>query len=158
MHVIGDVQMPRRATKNSAGYDFYAPCDIMLHHGEWTEVGTGVYLDEDDEVSIPKAVTDARRDITGMYMSTANRWILMMAPKSGLGFKYGVRLANTVGIIDQDYPGEIKVKLTCDCDHVDIPKGKSFVQGIFIPFGVLEGEIKPTEIRTGGFGSTDKKV
>ena len=91
--------------------------------------------------------------------------MLTCYPRSGLGFKYGVSLANTVGIIDSDYyyadnEGHIWVKLVNQSiiseECIVIPKGTAFMQGIFLPYGVTEDD-NVTEQRTGGFGSTDKK-
>lgn len=78
-------------------------------------------------------------------------------PKSGLGFKYGMRLANTIGVIDSDYrqsdnDGHIKLKFTVDKDlHLD--RNSKILQGIFVKFGIT-GDDKAEGIRNGGFGST----
>ena len=131
------VRMPQRATKGSIGYDFYAPMDIEIVPWSWTEFGTGVWLTDDDTVN-------DRMD-----------WALKLYPRSGLGFKYGVKLRNTTGIIDCDYRDEIRVSLSSD-ERVVIPKGKAYMQGIIQPIFTLDNEIEPTEERKGGLGSTDK--
>lgn len=82
-------------------------------------------------------------------------WALKLYPRSGLGFKYGVKLRNTTGIIDCDYRDEIRVSLSSD-ERVVIPKGKAYMQGIIQPVFTLDNEIEPTEERKGGLGSTDK--
>ena len=87
---------------------------------------------------------------------------MMIFPKSGLGFKFRVQLDNTVGIVDQDYygadnEGHILVQITNDskCGKVmEIPKGKAFVQALFIPFGITEDDAAGGR-RSGGFGSTN---
>lgn len=71
------IKLPARATKGSAGYDFYAPFSVITEHRE-------------DEIIIP----------TGIRCKMENGWALVCMPKSGLGFKYGVRLKNTLGLID----------------------------------------------------------
>ena len=85
-------------------------------------------------------------------------------PRSGLGFKYRLQLNNTVGIIDSDYyysdnEGHIFCKITCDAKEekeVLLKKGSAFVQGIFLEYGItFDDEV--TELRNGGFGSTNKK-
>lgn len=129
--------MPQRATKGSIGYDFYAPMDIEIVPWSWNEFGTGVWLTDDDTVN-------DRMD-----------WALKLYPRSGLGFKYGVKLRNTTGIIDCDYRDEIRVSLSSD-ERVVIPKGKAYMQGIIQPVFTLDNEIEPTEERKGGLGSTDK--
>ena len=73
------IRMPKRATTQSAGYDFFATQDINLQPGQTVTVATGI-----------RAVMPAD-------------WCLMIFPRSGLGFKYRLKLNNTVGIIDADY-------------------------------------------------------
>ena len=131
------ILMPKRATTQSAGYDFVTPFDIHLEPGESKVIPTGI-----------------RCRMNG-------GWMLCMFPKSGLGFKFKTRLANTVGIIDADYyyadnEGHIMVKLCNEGNKpLDIAKGKAFCQGIFLPFGITEDD-ETDGIRTGGFGSTGK--
>lgn len=143
MKVEDGIKKPKRATMQSAGYDFFAPMDIALKPGEWTEFGTGVYLDGSEFL--------VGKDAAPVFTP----WMLMMVPRSGLGFKYAVRLSNTLGIIDPDYRGEIRCKLTAD-RNVMIPRGTAYAQGIFVPVLYLADEDIPTETRKGGFGSTDR--
>ena len=88
-------------------------------------------------------------------------WVLMLFPRSGLGFKHQVRLANTVGVIDADYfhadnEGHILVMLVNGGDHkVTLHPGERFCQGIFLPYGLAEEE-EVTGERSGGFGSTGR--
>lgn len=134
--IASDGLMPRRATVGSAGYDFLAPKTIHLIPGRWVEVDTGVCLTDED--------------------FPAGHWFMMLVPRSGLGFRYGVKLSNTVGIIDMDYRQSIRTKITSDVECI-IDVGEAFMQGILVPFGTLCGEIAPTSIRKGGFGSTDRR-
>ena len=85
-------------------------------------------------------------------------------PRSGLGYKHFLRLANTVGIIDADYnnnpdnEGHIFVKLTNDTNEertISIVQGSGMVQGIFFQYGITEDD-HVNEVRNGGFGSTAK--
>lgn len=132
-----EVPLPKRATAGSAGYDFYAPADFSLAPGE--------------TVKIP----------TGIRAKIAPGWVLMLFPRSGLGFKYRMQLDNTVGVIDADYfgsdnEGHIFVKVTNDGKTgktLSVKKGEGFCQGVFLPFGVTEDD-EATAIRNGGFGST----
>jgi len=131
------IRLPKRATKGSAGYDFQTPFAITLSPGETVLVPTGVrsWMRED--------------------------YVLLIVPRSGLGFKYRLQLDNSVGVIDSDYygadnEGSIKIKMTNDSREgktVKIPAGGGIAQGIFVPYGVAEEE-DVTETRTGGFGST----
>ena len=134
-----DIILPRRATKYSAGYDFFLPFDIKLEPGETIKIPTGV------RVHLPLDK------------------FLMVVPRSSLGFKYRLQLDNTVGIIDADYQasdneGHIFSKITNDSNEektVTIRAGEGFMQGIFVEYGItLDDDV--TDVRNGGFGSTTK--
>ncbi len=134
-----DISLPRRATKGSAGYDFYAPKDIFLAPGETVKVATGIRVKIDEG------------------------WVLKIYPRSSLGFKYRLTLNNTVGIIDSDYyyadnEGHIFIKMTnLGKEPLPIKKGSAFAQGVFVEYGITLDDEPVTELRKGGFGSTDKK-
>lgn len=132
------ITLPKRATKGSAGYDFYIPNDhpdITLKHNEFTLIPTGIRCKIDEG------------------------WVLMLFPRSGLGFK-GLRLMNTTGIIDSDYyyadnQGHIMVKIINDgLEPITLKGGDRFVQGLFLNFGIAKEEEEVTKERSGGFGST----
>ena len=138
-----DIKIPKRATSGSAGYDFYAPFDITLEPGETAKIPTGIRA------------------------KMENGWVLMIFPRSGLGFKYRLMLDNTVGVIDSDYyysdnEGHIMVKVT-NCSEagkqpgsgksLTIKAGQGFAQGVFLPFGITMDD-DATAIRNGGLGST----
>lgn len=133
----GQIILPRRATKGSAGYDFFAPETFTLQRGETVKIATGV-----------------RAKIN-------EGWVLMIFPRSGLGFKYRLTLDNTVGVIDSDYfnaenEGHIFIKMTnCGNAPLTVEKGKGFAQGVFLPFGITVDDDCATA-RVGGLGSTDK--
>ncbi len=129
-----NIILPRRATSGSAGYDFIAPYDFTLDVGEEIIIDTGIR---------------ARID---------SGWVLVILPRSGSGFKYGVRLANTAGVIDSDYfnadnEGHIKIKLVGGSKCFNVRAGDAFAQGIFLPYGITEDDECET-VRHGGFGST----
>ena len=138
--IYDSIQMPKRATAGSAGYDFFTPVSFELRPGQ--------------VVLIP----------TGIRAKMADGYVLMLFPRSGLGFKYRMQLNNTVGIIDADYynadnAGHIMCKITNDT-HEDkiltLEAGKGMVQGIFVSFGITEDD-EADGVRTGGFGSTSKE-
>ncbi len=133
--------IPKRATKGSAGYDFYSPYDVQLTPGIWTDIDTGVRLDGDE-------VVDGNEE-------RICQWFMLAVPRSGLSNKYGFRIRTTVGIIDMDYRDTIKAKVTVDVPYT-LKKGERFMQGIVIPFGRFVHEIPPTNERMGGFGSTGR--
>ena len=132
---VGEIPLPRRGTAGSAGYDFVSPVSFTLRPGE--------------AVTVP----------TGIRARMEPGWVLLIVPRSSLGFKYGLRLANTTGVIDSDYygaanEGHIQVRLTCD-RPVTVAAGDRFCQGIFLPYGLAEEEDSFAG-RTGGMGSTGK--
>lgn len=133
------LKLPRRATTGSAGYDFFAPCDITLAPGETAKIPTGIRVKIEDG------------------------WVLKIYPRSGLGFKFRLQLNNTVGIIDSDYynsdnEGHIFCRITNDSNEgktVSIKAGEGFCQGIFVEFGITVDD-DADGVRNGGFGSTTK--
>ncbi len=138
--IYDGIILPRRATAGSAGYDFFSPIDIVLRPGETVKIPTGVRVEMEEG------------------------WVLKCYPRSGLGFKYRLQLNNTVGVIDSDYyyaenEGHIFCKLsndTYEAKTVEIAKGDAMVQGVFLAFGITEDD-QASGVRTGGFGSTNKK-
>ena len=137
--IYDSIKLPKRATKGSAGYDFFAPVGIVLAPGETMKVPTGIRCEMEYD------------------------WVLKLYPRSGLGFKYRLQLNNTVGIIDADYfysdnEGHIFAKITNDSNEgktVDVTAGIGFVQGIFLEYGITVDD-DAEGIRNGGFGSTTK--
>lgn len=133
------VKLPRRATTGSAGYDFFSLRNIELKPGESIKMATGIRAKIDEG------------------------WVLKIYPRSGLGFKYRLQLANTVGIIDSDYyysdnEGHIMIKITNDSHEgktLSIKAGEAFAQGVFSEYGITYDD-DVTEIRNGGFGSTTR--
>lgn len=150
------VKMPARSTKGSAGYDFHAPKDIVIKAGEWTEFGTGVFLDGTERAMMTMRRHNPLTGFDEIVEYEVENWVLMLYPRSGLGFKHKVRLANSTGVIDQTYRDEIRCKMTADEDIV-IPKGTAYMQGVLTPYLTFSDEEAPTEERRGGFGSTDRK-
>ena len=108
------IKLPNRATKQSAGYDFYLTRDIELQPGESVVIET----------------------LVRCFIEPG--WFLAIFPKSGLGFKYNVTLANTVGSVDaDDYDsddgGNNKVKLIKKGEgRVALEKEDRFCQGVFM--------------------------
>lgn len=166
-----DIYLPLRATRTSAGYDFFAVQDLYIKPGKtakfWTDIK--VYLQPDE--------------------------VLLMVPRSSIGIKRDLMLANTVGVIDSDYynnpdnegniaiclrnlkdsiqysgdglinvmglnnvPVELRIPIIKDlteANTVFIPKGDRVVQGIIVNY--LESDnCNCKEERSGGIGSTSK--
>ena len=139
-YIYNNIKLPRRATKGSAGYDFYSPIDFNLAPGETIKIPTGIRCKMEEG------------------------WVLKIYPRSGLGFKFRLQLDNTVAVIDQDYfysdnEGHIMIKITNDTNRskdVNIKAGDGFAQGIFVEFGITVDD-DADGVRNGGFGSTSTK-
>ena len=138
--IYDQILLPQRATSGSAGYDFHAPASFTLEPGSVKLIPTGIRA----------RIKDG--------------WVLMLFPRSSLGFRYRMQLNNTAGIIDADYyhadnEGHIMVKIINDSRDgrtLSLKAGDGMVQGIFVPFGITEDD-QTEGIRTGGLGSTDSR-
>lgn len=96
---------------------------------------------------------------TGLAFDIPKGYALMVYSRSGHGFKNDVRLANCVGVIDSDYTGEVKVKLTIDNDGgFVVSHGDRIAQAMLIKVPCVQlvevDELKTTERGANGFGST----
>lgn len=134
-----NLELPKRATSGSAGYDFKAPFSFELKPGQTIKIPTGIRVKIDEG------------------------WWLGCLPRSGLGFKYRFQLNNTMGVIDSDYynsdnEGHIFAKITNDSNEgktVSVDAGSGFLQAIFIPYGITYSD-DTKGVRNGGMGSTGK--
>lgn len=136
-----EFNLPRRATSNSAGYDFYSPVDLVIQP------------DEVKKFSLEVKVQIKQREF------------LFIPPRSSLGFKGDnhVALTNTVGIIDTDFynnpkdEGEIMLKLkNFGNTPFVIHKNDRLVQGIFMNYDITDDDDPVSNERVGGLGSTGK--
>ncbi len=139
-NLYDEYNLPRRATLKSAGYDFYAISDFVIHPGEVMRVPTGIKVIMNDD------------EFLGIYV------------RSSMGFKYNVRLTNQVGIVDGDYynnpdnEGHMWVSLQNHGDKdFNVKKGTAFCQGIFFKYLITDDD-DASGIRVSGFGSTNKEV
>ena len=82
----------------------------------------------------------------------------MIHIRSSLALKYGIILANGVGVIDADYNGHIMLPmLNLGDDDFKVCKGMRIAQGVFQKYLTVDGdEAGVGAIRRGGFGSTGK--
>ena len=134
-----DTIMPTRKTKGSAGYDFYAPREIIIPPKTGTPIiGTGVkvYMPQDE--------------------------VLLLHIRSSVGLFKSVTLSNCTGIIDSDYvdnpdnEGEIGFALYNNSDHVaHFRRGERIMQGIFVKYQTVDND-ETTDERKGGTGSSGK--
>lgn len=131
-------KIPTRGSKEAAGLDLYADGEtVVLYPGETKMIHTGIAME------IKPGVFGA------------------IYPRSGLASKYGLRLANCVGVIDSDYRGEIGIPLRNDGGTIKgIKAGERVAQMIIEPYQEAElievDELGDTERGAGGFGSTGR--
>ncbi|QDK70433.1 dUTP diphosphatase [Lactococcus protaetiae] len=132
------INLPKRSTEHSAGYDIEAAETVSLAAGEIKLIPTGL-----------KA-----------YMQTGE--VLYMYSRSSNPRKKGLVLINSVGVIDKDYynnpenEGHMFMQMRNITEHeVVVEKGERIVQGVFMPFLVADGDDDVEKgVRSGGFGST----
>ncbi len=137
-----DIHMPVRKTKNAAGYDVEAAEDVVIPMYEKgikpTLIPTGLkaYCQDDE------------------YFMLVNR---------SSGPKKGFVMSNSIGIVDADYygnesnDGHFYFQYFNFSDHdLEVKKGDVIGQVIFQKYLVVDDDMA-NGVRTGGFGSTDKK-
>ena len=137
-----DINLPRRKTKYSAGYDIEAAEDCVIPPFKKgmkpTLVKTGVkaYMMDDE--------------------------VLILANRSSNPGKKGLILANSIGVIDKDYYGNpdndghiMFAFYNVKEEDTIIKKGDAIGQAMFQKFFITDDDVA-TGDRTGGFGSTSK--
>ena len=134
--IYDDIKLPCRKTRFSAGHDISIPFNITLPSKEKLMIPTGVRC---------KIDTD---------------YVMIIAPRSSLGIKKGLRISNTIPVIDSDYydadnEGHIFVSVINDGkEPIKFKVGDNIVQALFVPYGIADDNVVIAE-RTGGIGSTD---
>ena len=135
-----EYNIPKRATKTSAGYDFEVLEDYIIKPGEMIKIPTGIKV----------------------CMEPTDAFFLFV--RSSMGFKYNIRLCNQVGIVDSDYynnsnnEGHMWIKIQNEgTEVVTLTKGQRFAQGVFIEYKTVDDEEEIKRKRTGATGSTDKE-
>lgn len=132
---------PQHGSEYSAGYDLKACLEreeILIWPGETFKISTGI------KIAIPEGYCG------------------LILPRSGLATKHGLRPANTPGLIDSDYRGDVIVALHNDSrEPQKVKRGDRIAQLVIIPF--MKINFKPVETLDetdrgeGGFGSTRSK-
>ena len=139
LDLYNSYNLPKRATKCSAGYDFYALFDYVLRPGEIKKIPTGIKakMEYDD--------------------------VLFLIDRSSMGFKWNVRMCNQVGVIDADYynnnsnEGHIWIRIQNEgTEDYIVKKGEGMIQGIFMKYLKTDDDIESQAERNGAFGSTNK--
>src|SRR5438093_2244823 len=131
-----DANLPARARPGDAGLDLAAAVDAEVAPGERAMIPTGV------AVAIPEGHAG------------------LVLPRSGLASREGLTLANSPGLIDAGYRGEV----TCAVVNLDrerpvsIKRGDRIAQLVIVPVQVVEPswseELPPSQRGEGGLGST----
>lgn len=127
---------PTYATEGAGAFDFYSPVDIGP-----IDPGSSFFVDLGIKVEVPSGYT------------------LLLFSRSGHGFKNGIRLSNSVGVIDSDYRGNLGLKLHNDSsESFYAPAGSRAVQGLLVATPKVEivevKDLSVTKRAEGGFGST----
>lgn len=135
-----EIPVPYYASAGAAGMDLAACIDepITIKAGEHKIIPTGI------SIALP-----------------SNQYVALVYVRSSLGFKKGVTLSNSVGVIDSDYRGEIKVSLAnLSSNDFVVSPGDRVAQLVITPVCIPEiefvDELPETDRGEGGFGSTGK--
>lgn len=136
----GMLRLPERSTKNSAGYDFINPEDIVIP----------AYKLGDKPTLVP----------TGVKVNMPDNEFLMLVNRSSNPKKKNLVIPNSLGIIDADYynnpdnEGEmIFAFYNLGTQNILIRAGEKLGQGIFMKYEITDDDNAEGN-RTGGFGST----
>ena len=136
-NIYDNIKIPQRKTKYSAGHDISIPFEIALSSGSKMMIPTGIRCRIDED------------------------YVMLIAPRSSLGIKKGLRLNNTLAVIDSDYymnpdnEGHIFISVVNGGrDVIKFKAGDNIVQAMFVPYGVADEE-EILEKRVGGIGSTN---
>lgn len=99
---------------------------------------------------------------TGLAIALPSaEYVALIFARSGLATKHGIALSNSVGVIDSDYRGEVKVGLVnLSGESYTIAPGDRIAQLSVMPVEraglVFVSELPETDRGEGGFGSTGK--
>jgi dUTP pyrophosphatase len=132
-----DSKLPKQATPGSACFDLYS-CS-----------GVPIPVTKDHPAIIN----------TGIVLEIPTGFVGLIYSRSGHGFKNDIRLANSVGVIDSDFRGEIKVKLVADGLEYVVQPYERIAQLMIIPIPLVyfveaASSLSATSRGSGGFGST----
>lgn len=139
-----NVNLPKRATKNSAAYDIEALEDITLPAFE-----------KGMKPSLIK---------TGIKAYMPNDEVLIIVPRSSGPKKQGILFPHSMGVIDSDYyenetnDGHIFIQcINIKNEEIVIRKGEKIAQGYFQKFLIADDDLAEG-VRIGGFGSTSNNI
>ena len=98
---------------------------------------------------------------TGLSVEMPQGMVCLLFARSGLAHRQGLTLSNCVGVVDNDYRGELLVAVVNLGEQaVTIAPGERFAQMGFFPYYTVTLTESDTLTKTargsGGFGSTGK--
>ncbi len=135
------INLPKRTTKNSAGYDIEAAEDCIIPAFKLGQKPTLVK--------------------TGLKAYMKSDEVLILANRSSNPGKKGLILANSIGVVDSDYYGNkdndghiMFAFYNIKSEDIEIKKGERIGQGIFQKYLMTDNDSAEGE-RAGGFGSTN---
>lgn len=164
------INLPKRQTAQSAGYDFEAAQDVVLP-SIWCLnfvrifrlIRNGHELNELDREKAEKILKPILVP-TGIKAYMPEDEVLILASRSSNTFKRNMALPNGIGVIDSDYynnsenEGEIFLQLiNYGVRPLHIKKGDRIGQGIFIKYLKADNDDPVPRQRLGGFGSSGLK-
>jgi len=140
LELYNSIELPKRSTKKSAGYDIRSIESGIVKVGEAKSFKTGLKVCmNDDEV-------------------------LYIYSRSSHGYKYNVCMMNSVGVIDSDFynnennEGHFQIRLLNLGDKdFEVNIGDRIAQGVFMKYLTVDGEEKIENERKGGIGSTNQE-
>jgi dUTP pyrophosphatase len=153
-----DAEPPKRATRESAGYDLFA-----YLKGRTIRCAGARTADleprEEDEKLVIYLPPQVRAVIPLGFKARLPEGIeAQIRPRSGTSFKKGLRLSNAPGTIDSDYPDEWMVLVDNPTPtRIRIEHGERIAQMVLARYEVLPiefGKVGITTDRVGGLGST----
>lgn len=131
-----EARAPVKAHADDAAFDLFAAEDVVIAPGARASVRTGI------SVAIP----------------SGNAGLVL--PRSGRAIREGLTLANSPGLIDPGYRGELKV-LALNTDRtseIELTRAERIAQLLIVPFAALDvievEALDETDRGEGGFGST----
>ena len=170
-----NLPIPVRATASSAGYDFVVAEDVVIppylrkwevvEAEHWTEFSRKEFSLNETANMCKQYKNKPTLVSTGMKCYLEPGYYLELSVRSSTPLKYGLFLANGVGIIDADYAdnpdneGEIFFQLiNLTPWAISLKRGDKIGQGIIKKYCLTDSDITTSALRVGGFGSTGNET
>lgn len=162
------VELPARATTNSAGYDLKAfllgdpgadvTVKLSLAGRQYERTVTRTATQAGDSATLELLAGESAIIPLGFRASLPVGYEAQIRPRSGTSFKTSLVIANSPGTIDPDYNGQWGVLVrNAGTSPIVLSHGERIAQMVITKYEVLEftdGEVHRSTDRDGGFGST----